>query len=193
MTSRRITIDWESSLDRAKEWAHKEGKSLLLDFSGAPICGGCVALENVTYSDARVAEFIAKHYIPVKIKVRDRPDIAAGYDVNWTPTVLIGDQTGRAHFRVEGFLPPEDFVAQLALGLGRFELAHQQFPRAIHHFEEVAQRHRCSDAAAQSLYWLWVARYKHSKDPAQLREAWNILLKEYPQGDWAKRANIPKS
>ncbi len=192
MTSRRVTIDWESSLEQAKEWAHKEGKSLLLDFSAAPMCGGCVAMENVTYPDARVAEFIAKHYIPVKINVRDRPDIAAGYDVNWTPTMLIGDETGRAHFRVEGFLPPEDFVAQLALGLGRLELDRQRFPGAIHHFEAVSQRHRGSEAAAQALYWLGVARTKQSKDPAQLREAWNTLTSECPHSDWAKRANIPK-
>jgi len=193
MLSPRLSVDWESSLDPAKEWAHKEGKSLLLYFGAAPMCGGSVAMDSITYPDARVAEFIGKHFIPVKIKVRDRPDIAAGYDVNWTPSVLIGDETGRAHFRVEGFVPPEDFVAQLALGLGRLELDRQRFPGAIHHFEAVAQRHRGSEAAAQALYWLSVARYKESKDPAQLREGWTVLISDYPRSDWAKRADIPRS
>jgi hypothetical protein len=193
MTARRIDIDWEDALDRAKEWARKENKSLLLDFTAAPQCAGCAAMDSATYPDCRVAEYIGKHFIPVKIKVRDRPDIAAGYDVNWTPSVLIGDATGRAHFRVEGFMPPEEFIAQLALGLGRLELNRQQLPRAIHHFEEVAERHAGTESAAQALYWLGVCRYKHSKDPAQLRENWNLLLGAYPRSEWAKRADIPKS
>jgi len=193
MAARRISIDWETSLDRAKDWARQEKKSMLLDFSAAPMCGGCAAMDAVTYPDAHVAEFISKHYVPVKIKVKDRPDIAAGYDVNWTPSVLIADESGRTHSRIEGYVPAEDFVAHLSLALGRYELDRQQFQRAIHQFQEVSQRHRGTETAAQALYWLGVARFKDSKDQAQLRATWNLLIDDYPVSEWSKRANIPRA
>ena len=37
--------------------------------------------------------------------------------------VTTTDEAGKAHYRIEGYLPPEDFIAQLALGLGRYELS----------------------------------------------------------------------
>jgi tetratricopeptide (TPR) repeat protein len=149
-------------------------------------------MDTVTYPDPRVAAFIGQHFVPVRVMVKEKPDVAASYDVSWTPSVVLDDGSGKARYRTEGYLPPEDFVAQLALGLGRYELDRQQFDRAAHHFEEVNQRHRGTDAAAQALYWHGVARYKASKDPAQLRPSWDRLIKEYPQSDWAKRANVPK-
>jgi hypothetical protein len=149
-------------------------------------------MDTVTYPDSRVASFVGQHFVPVKIPVREQPDIAAAYDVVWTPSVVVGDEAGKAHFRIEGYLPPEDFIAQLALGLGRYEFDRQQFAGAIHHFEEVARRHRGSDAGAQALYWLGVARYKQSKDPSQLRPSWDELIRSYPGNEWAKRANVPK-
>lgn len=151
-----------------------------------------MAMDTVTYPDSRVSAFVRQHFIPVKIPVREQPEVAASYDVVWTPNVVVADEAGKAHFRIEGYLPPTDFLAQLALGLGRYDLDRQQFAGAIHHFEEVARRHPGSDAAAQALYWLGVARYKDSKDPAQLRPSWEELVRAYPDSEWAKRANVPK-
>ena len=151
-----------------------------------------MAMDTVTYPDERVASFVRQHFIPAKVNVREQPDVAARHDVIWTPNVVIGDDSGKAAYRVEGYLPPEDFVAQLALGLGRYQLERQQYARAAHHFEEVARRHQGSDAAAQALYWLGVARYKESKDPGQLRPSWDRLVREYPASEWARRANVPK-
>src|SRR5262249_43518065 len=142
--------------------------------------------------DQRVASFVGRHFVPVKIPVKEKPDVAAAYDVSWTPNVVVGDPAGKAHARIEGFLPPEDFIAQLALALGRYDLDRQDFAGAAHHFEEVAQRHRGTEAGAQALYWLGVANYKQSKDPAQLRPSWEKLVREYPSSEWARRANIPK-
>ncbi len=149
-------------------------------------------MDTVTYPDNRVASFVSQHFVPAKVLVKDKPDIAASYEVIWTPNVIVGDEAGKAHYRIEGYLPPEDFIAQLALGLGRYRLDRQQFAQAIHHFEGVSQRHQGTDAGAQALYWLGVARYKHSKDPAQLRPSWERLIREYPTSEWAKRANMPK-
>ena len=151
-----------------------------------------MAMDTVTYPDERVASFVQQHFIPVRVMVKEKPEVAAAFDVVWTPNVVVGDESGKTHYRIEGYLPPEDFMAQLALGLGRYYLDRQDFARAVHHFEEVSRRHQGTDAGAQALYWLGVARYKQSKDPAQLRPSWEQLIREYPNSEWARRANIPK-
>ena len=151
-----------------------------------------MAMDTVTYPDKRVASYIGQHFVPVKVHVKEKPDIATSYEVSWTPNVVVADEGGKARSRIEGYLPPEDFLAQLALGLGRYELDRQQFDKALHHFEEVSQRHKGSEAGAQALYWLGVAQYKQSKDPARLRPSWDKLMKDYPNSEWAKRANVPK-
>jgi tetratricopeptide (TPR) repeat protein len=149
-------------------------------------------MDTVTYPDSRVASFIGQHFVPFKVMIKEKPDIAAKYEVNWTPSVVVGDEAGKPHYRMEGFLPAEDFLGQLALGLGRFRFNREEFPKAIHHFEEVSSRHRGTEAGAQALYWLGVANYKQTKDPAKLRPNWDKLIKEYPNSEWAKRANVPK-
>ncbi len=151
-----------------------------------------MAMDTVTYPDQRVAAFVVQHFVPHKVMVKEKPDVAARYEVSWTPTVVLAEEDGKVRYRIEGYLPPEDFIAQLALGLGRTDLDRQQFDRAAHHFEEVTKRHRGTDAAAQALYWLGVARYKGSKDPGQLRPSWERLVQDYPHSEWARRANVPK-
>ena len=152
-----------------------------------------MAMDTVTYPDARVASFVKQHFVPAKVMVREQPDVAAAHGVIWTPNVVLADHAGKDHYRIEGYLPPEDFVAQLALALGRADLERNRFPQAAHHFQEVARRHKGTDSAAQALYWLGVARYKESKDPAQMRSGgWDRLVREYPGSEWAKRADVPK-
>jgi TolA-binding protein len=57
--------------------------------------------------------------------------------------------------------------------------------------EEVAKRHTGSEAGAEALYWLGVVSYKESQDPAQLRPSWQKLVQEYPNSEWARRAQVP--
>ena len=58
-------------------------------------------------------------------------------------------------------------------------------------FDEVARRHTGTDAGAEALYWLGVAKYKQSHDSAQLRPSWQRLAQEYPNSEWTKRTQIP--
>lgn len=152
-----------------------------------------MAMDTVTYPDARVAGFIQQHFVPVKVMVKEDAATAEQYGVTWTPNVIVADaEKGAVHYRVEGFLPAEDFIARLSLGAGRYWLDRGEQAKAIERFQEVAERHKGSDAAAEALYWLGVANYKQSKDPAQLRPSWQKLIETYPNSEWAKRANVPK-
>ena len=148
-------------------------------------------MDTVTYPDPRVAGFIERHFIPVKLRVKESRDLVAQYLVSWTPNVVITDEQGKVHYRVEGYLPPEDFLAYLSLGIGKYDLHRKQFAQAKARFTEVAQRHARTDAGAEALYWLGVAEYKLSHDPAQLRPSWRRLAQEYPDSEWTNRTRIP--
>src|SRR5437660_9247871 len=129
-------------------------------------------MDTVTYPDARVAEFIKKHVAPVRVVVRENRELANDYLVSWTPNVVVADDRGRVHYRVEGYLPPQEFVARLSLGVGRFLLDGKRFADAAGRFEGVVARHPGTPQAAEALYWLGVARYKEARDPARLRPSW---------------------
>jgi hypothetical protein len=148
-------------------------------------------MDTVTYPDPRVAEFIAHHFAPVKLPVRDHRDLVDEYLVSWTPNIVIADDTGRVHYRVEGYLPPAEFVARLSLAAGKWLYNRGQYVPAAERFEEVARRHRGTDAAAEALYWLGPVGYKHSKDPAHLKTAWKRLAEECPQSEWTVRSRVP--
>ena len=148
-------------------------------------------MDTVTYPDARVAQFAMHHFLPVKLPVKENQRLLEDYLVSWTPTVVVVDENGLTHYRIEGYLPPEDFVAYLSLGIGRYWLNRKQFAKAGERFEEVSQRHAGIDAGAEALYWLGVTRYKQAHDPAQLRPSWQKVAQEYPKSEWAKRVNIP--
>jgi hypothetical protein len=148
-------------------------------------------MDTVTYPEPRVAHFIMQHFVPVRVRVKENRGLVDDFLVSWTPNVVVTDDRGRVHDRVEGYLPSEDFVAHLALGAGQYLLNRGQFAPAAERFEEVAQRHTGSDAGAQALYWLGVARYKPTHDPAQLRSIWQRLAREYPASEWTRRTEIP--
>jgi hypothetical protein len=148
-------------------------------------------MDTVTYPDPRVASFIVQDCVPVRIAVKENPALVDEYLVSWTPNVAIADDRGRVHYRVEGYLPPEDFVARLSLGTGKFLLNRKRFADAAARFEGVIGRHPGTPAAAEALYWLGVARYKESHDPAQLRPSWEKLTREYPDSEWTTRTKIP--
>jgi hypothetical protein len=148
-------------------------------------------MDTVTYPDSRVAQFVVHHFLPVKLSVKENQRLVEDYLVSWTPHTVIVDEKGLVHFRVEGYLPPEDFVAYLSLGIGKYWLNRRQFAKAGERFQEVSQRHAGTDVGAEALYWLGVARYKQARDPSQLRPSWQKLAQDYPHSEWAKRTNIP--
>src|SRR4051794_6649775 len=104
-------ITWETSLPQSEACAAREGKPVLIDFSAAPECKGCVAMDTVSYPDFDVARFIELHCVAAKARVKENRHLADDYLVSWTPNVVLVDDRGRIHDRVEGYLPPKHFTA----------------------------------------------------------------------------------
>ncbi|TMA13965.1 MAG: tetratricopeptide repeat protein [Deltaproteobacteria bacterium] len=146
------------------------------------------------YPDERVAGFVTEHFLPARIHVREQKAdwdrYAARFGVHWTPTVLVVDPSGTERHRIEGFLPVEEFLAQLVLGLGRSAFARQQFGEAERRLREVVERFPGTAAAPEALYWAGVARYKATNDATALGTTADAFARQYQDSVWAKKASV---
>jgi tetratricopeptide (TPR) repeat protein len=146
------------------------------------------------YPDDRVARIINEHFVPARVHVKEQPEdfrrLGDRFNAHWTPTVLFLEADGTERHRIEGFLPTEDFAAQLTLGLGKAAFARQEWERAEQHFREVVEKYPDASAAPEAQYWAGVARYKRTNDSNALKETADEFTRRYADTEWAKRASI---
>ena len=110
--------------------------------------------------------------------------------MDWTPTILILDSAGNERHRIEGFLPNDDFLAQLHLGLGHTAFKTGKFEQAGEHFNRVLRDFPGTEAAAEAQYWTGVARYKATNDAAALKDTADAFKQRYQESTWAKKASV---
>ena len=118
---------WLVSLEKAKEQAAKEGKDILMEFTGSDWCPPCKAFhKNVLITDVFMTE-VPKTYILLKLdNPRDKSnqseeeqaqykELSAKMEVRGVPTVMLADATGRPYARKVGYggTPAEDYVKEL--------------------------------------------------------------------------------
>jgi thioredoxin family protein len=142
------------------------------------------------YPDPEVAAAVEEHFVPARIHIKEQKDTFKRFGAEWTPTILTWDADSNAErHRIEGFLPKEEFLAQLALGRGHFAFGREMWDEAERAFREAAAR-TGTDGAAEGAYWAGVSKYKRSGDAAALRETGQILRDKYPQSVWAKKGSV---
>jgi hypothetical protein len=148
------------------------------------------------YPDPKVVELVKERFVPVRVHVRENRDeyerLAGRYGVQWTPTTLVIDGDGEERHRIEGFLPTDDFLSQLALGIARAAFRREEYAEAERLYREVAERYGQTEAAAEALYWAGVARYRASNDAGALVATSGALQQRYPESSWAKKASVWK-
>ncbi len=126
----------------------------------------------------------------MKIHIKEQPKLFERFGVQWTPTIQVLDAEGTKHHQFEGFLPAEDFLAELKLGLAHTAFARQQWKDAESRYNDILTTLPNSDAAAEARYWLGVSRYKNSGDPAELRRTAEAFTTSYTDTTWAKKASV---
>jgi len=110
--------------------------------------------------------------------------------VQWTPTVLIVDPGGEERHRIEGFLPADDFLGQLALGRAHAAFGMGRFGDAEAAYRAVVDRFPNGDAAPEALYWAGVSRYKATGEAPALADTARSFRERYQQSSWAKKASV---
>ncbi|HEX9492443.1 MAG TPA: thioredoxin fold domain-containing protein [Thermoanaerobaculia bacterium] len=147
-------------------------------------------MEAEIYPEPRVSTFIVHNFIPVRLHIKKHPEAMERFGVNWTPTILIVDSDRKEQHRIEGFLPADEFLGQLQLGLGHALFARQKFAEAEQQFRDVSENLTETDAAAEAMYWAGVSRYKATNDASALKATAQAFKDRYQNSIWAKKASI---
>jgi thioredoxin family protein len=146
------------------------------------------------FPNERVATFITENFITARVHVREQPEdyqrLGERYGAVWTPTTLVLDADGVERHRIEGFLPADDYLAQLMLGLAHMAFKREKWSEAERRFREIVERFPEGEAAPEALYWAGVARYKGSGKPDALGETARAFANRYRESSWAKKASV---
>jgi hypothetical protein len=146
------------------------------------------------YPDPRVVRLIEESFVPVRVHVKENADdfkrLGERFGAQWTPTVLVIDDKGQERHRIEGFLPADDFLAQLALGAAQAKFAAGDYAAATRLFEDITSRYQSSDAAPEALYWAGVSRYKATADASALKDTARRFTERFQDTSWAKKASV---
>lgn len=125
--------------------------------------------------------------MPLEAHIKEHPAYFHRFEAVWTPTVLILDPDGKERWRLEGYLPKQEFRAQLELGLARLAFLRKQFAEAERRYAELLERYPASKSAPEALYWRGVSRYSATHDHTVLGELRAELEGRYPDSLWAMK------
>ena len=98
------------------------------------------------------------------------------------------DQDGKERWRLEGYLPKDEFRANLEMGLARAAMMKKDWANAEKRFADVIERYPDSKYAPEAVYWRGVSRYSASHDGAELANVATVFADKYQDSVWAKKA-----
>jgi thioredoxin-related protein len=97
---------WSENLEAAKALAKKEGKPILLDFTGSDWCGWCIKLDKEVFSQREFKQFAKENLILVTVdfphqerqtkRLKEQNEaLAKQYGINSYPTIVLIDAEGK--------------------------------------------------------------------------------------------------
>ena len=123
--------------------------------------------------------------MPLEAHIKEHPAYFHRFDALWTPTVLILDPKGVERHRIEGYLPREEFRAQLEMALARVAFMSKDWAGAEQRYGSIVERYPNSKSAPEALYWKGVSRYKATNDHTILGAMPGQFEEKYPDSVWA--------
>ena len=117
--------DWQTNMDAAMKVAQKDGKMLLIDFTGSDWCGWCIKLNNEVFSQEEFKSAAPKDFVLVELDFparKPQTDEVKAHNQKWHdkygvegyPTIVLADPAGEA-FALTGYRPdgPDAYVSHL--------------------------------------------------------------------------------
>ena len=117
---------WITDYEAAKKQAAKEGKDILMDFTGSDWCGWCIKLKNEVFSKEAFKKEAPKHFVLLELDYPKRKQLAPAlkaqndklrteFAIQGYPTIMLTDATGKAYART-GYQAggPESYIKHLA-------------------------------------------------------------------------------
>ena len=135
---------WVLDFEKAKAQAAKEGKSILMEFTGSDWCPPCISLQkNVLSKDVFKTE-MPKSFVLLKLdsprdKSKQTPEeieqyntLSAKYGIRGVPTIFLADAKGRPYYESVGYSgdPADKYVANLKEQLGTLAKRNAAFTKA---------------------------------------------------------------
>ena len=105
-------INWMSDIEAAKREAAQTGKLVLIHF-WSDACPPCIYMEQNVFPDPNVAAAIHRNYVPVKIKVTDKPELAQDFGIDRWPADVVITANGQRLKRTFGGRPGNEYVAAM--------------------------------------------------------------------------------
>jgi len=107
-------------------------------------------MDAVTYPDPRVVDLVHKELVATRINISSDRAFALRYQVNATPTLLVLDGDGAERNRSVGYLPPEQLIPYLLLGLGKAHYFNGRFRKALAALQRLVTEFPQSAAAQEA-------------------------------------------
>jgi TolA-binding protein len=104
--------------------------------------------------------------------------------------VLFLDAAGVERRRTEGYLPREEFFAELHHGVARLLVVRKRWGEAARVYDDIVTKFPNTTAAAEATYWGAVSRFSQSHDHTALGAVAAQLERHYPRTVWALKASI---
>ncbi len=99
----------ELSFDAALAEAKRTDRHLMIDFF-TTWCGPCKKLDQVTWKDPQVVEWIEETCVALKLDAERETGLAVRYKVTGYPTIVFVDSSGTEIDRLVGYHDPSEFL-----------------------------------------------------------------------------------
>lgn len=104
-----IPAGWETDYDAALATASAEDRKMVVAFHMRG-CPPCAVMDRLVLGSAAVRNALAG-FVPVRVDIDQRPDLAARFGVFATPTYAVLDAEGRLISKCEGYQSKKAFAA----------------------------------------------------------------------------------